>query len=119
MTCKRRLLDLGKVAFEALRKGEITESHAQAILSKDKKQEEIAVNKIKTEKLSVKRTRELFLDDNVRRLTSSNVSENGLLIGVWISEENYDSLKKISSSRKTTIEELCSHIIDKEVNNYD
>lgn len=119
VTKRLRLLNLSSTIQEKIRQGKLTASHAEVILSTEDT-ETLATAIIENE-LTVRQTKNLVKlnpEDDVLRRTS-DVSENGLIIGVWISNESYSSLSQLASSKKMTIEKLCSKIIEKEVSKND
>lgn len=119
VTNKLRLLKLPDNIKQAIIKGNITEGHARALISlkdNEQRQEEV-FNKILSERLSVRQTEGIL--NNVSRETSSDIPNNGLVVGVWVSSETYSHLSNLANSKKVTVEKLCSQIIEKEVSRYE
>jgi ParB family chromosome partitioning protein len=122
VTNKPRLLKLSSEVQDKVRKGIITEAHARAILSLNKIEEQKQLtNAIINQKLSVKETEQLARSlksesDNVSRETM-DVPVNGLVIGVWVSEEVYQKLSDMAKSKGTTVESFCSKIVEEVAKN--
>jgi len=110
-----RLLRLPNVMKEAIGNEKITRSHARILLPLDNTKQKEVLAEILSHKLSVKETKELVnKTENVSRETYG-ISEDGLVIGIWVSEQIFHSLSDLADSEKTTVEKLCSKIIQRGV----
>ena len=119
VTNKLRLLKLSKEVKEDLKEGKITEGHARPLLSLGSNEQKEALDKILSEGLSVRQTESFIKGNNVSRETSNSIPEDGLVIGVWVSERVFRCLSRLASSKGKTVEELCSHILEREVMGYE
>lgn len=120
VTKRLRLLKLPLAIQEKIREGTLTSSHGEIILSlKELEKLENIANTVIENQLTIRQTRDLVgsitnPEANVLRRTS-DVPKDGLVIGVWVSNQNYSSLLELASSKKLSIEKLCSQIIEEEV----
>ncbi len=117
VTNKLRLLKLPDDIKNALREGKITESHAKALISlKNNEQTEI-FEKVVAEGLSIREMEEIIKGNNVPRGTMSDIPSDGLIIGVWVSQQTHQKLRELAMSENTTVEQLCSNIIKEAMEN--
>jgi len=115
ITNKLRLLKLPDNVKKALQEGKITEGHARALISLSNDKQEEILGRVLSEGLSVRQTEKLIKHDIVSRETpTSDIPEDGLIIGVWISKETYNRLIRVANSQKVTMEKLCSKILERE-----
>jgi len=115
-----RLLNLPLITQNKIKEGKLTFSHGEALLSVKNpvKQEKIA-EKIIENQLSVRQTKDLagIKADPMKSVLhrTSEFPEDGQVIGIWVSEQILDPLSDRANSEKTTVEKLCSKIIERGV----
>ena len=121
VTNKLRLLKLPEDILDAIKERRITEGHARILLSiRNDEERHQVLDKILNDRLSVKQTANLIRQDNVSRETlNDDLTNDSLIVAVWISKEAYSRLSELASNRKVTVERLCSQIIEKEVSRND
>jgi len=129
VTNKLRLLKLPSEIQNEIRKGNITESHGRLLLSLNEsdKQKQLA-ERVIDDKLTVRETEQLVNSlkgcIDVTRVTSitpppeakiesQDIPKDGLVIGIWISPKTYDALTQLANSKQTTVERLCSELIER------
>lgn len=103
-----RLLQLPKEAVEALQKNQITEGHARAILAlkTDEKLQKELLNKIITQKLSVREAEQFVKQNKSSKTTKSQISAPTLKLISGLNKANRSRVsvnEKTSSSGKITI----------------
>lgn len=113
VTNKLRLLKLSASVKEALEDGKITEGHARVLIPLGQAKQEEILDKILSGELNVRQT-EQMVRNNVSRETME-IPSDGLIVGVWISQETHQKLSALATSGKTTVEQLCSNIIKEAV----
>ncbi|MEM2249314.1 MAG: ParB/RepB/Spo0J family partition protein [Candidatus Bathyarchaeia archaeon] len=110
VTNKIRLLRLPDYIKKALQEGKITEGHARTLVSLGNDKQEEIFGKILAEGLTVRQTE--TVKTNIVSRETSDIPINGLVIGVWISQEAYQKLSEIAKSKRTTVESFCGKIIE-------
>jgi ParB-like chromosome segregation protein Spo0J len=116
VTNKLRLLKLPENIKRALLEGKISESHARALLPLEENRQKQVFNEILAKELNVRQTEEIIKGNIVSRETF-DVPKDGVVIGVWVSSESYNSLLRLANSKRITVEKLCSRIIEEAVRN--
>jgi ParB family chromosome partitioning protein len=116
VTNKLRLLKLPENIKRALLEGKISEGHARALLPLEESRQKQVFDEILAKELNVRQTEEIVKGNIVSRETF-DVPKDGVIIGVWVSNESYNSLLKLANSKGTTVEKLCSQIIEEAVRN--
>lgn len=122
VTKRLRLLDLPLATQDKIGKRELTASLAEVILSVDEPEKaEKVTNAIIEDNLTVRQAKDLVEsvinpEANVLRRTF-DVSEDGLVIGIWVSNETLQVLSESASSKNTTVEGLCKTIIEEAAKN--
>jgi ParB family chromosome partitioning protein len=115
VTNKLRLLKMTGEMIEAIRSGKITESHARLLMPLEQGEQKEILNEIVDRDLNVKDTQHL-ISGNVSHETS-DIPEDGLVIGIWLSNDTHQVLAESAESRKTTVEHLCQTIIEEAAKN--
>ncbi|MEM2661567.1 MAG: ParB/RepB/Spo0J family partition protein [Nitrososphaeria archaeon] len=110
VTNKIRLLRLPDYIKKALQEGKITEGHARTLVSLGNDKQEEIFGKILAEGLTVRQTE--TVKTNIVSRETSDIPINGLVIGVWISQEAYQKLSEMAKSKRTTVESFCGKIIE-------
>jgi ParB family chromosome partitioning protein len=122
-----RLLKLPLDVQQKIRNGILKKKHGMAILSLEADKQSEFAEKVIKENLTVREiaqlsnslkrcsdvTHETFITHPKTQIETQDIPEDALVVGIWVSPETYDALTQLANSKKTTVERLCSELIER------